>query len=166
MNQGQTKGINEIIAERVAMVKCGACRGCQFCVSMTEEQTKEWEDEEFRWHPVALCAIQGNVNPIFFTREELDKGIHYRCNEGSWEETDDCFAYEPKAYDICDPVERAEKTERHRTYLAYLDKASRLQRQIQNVRSGEAEAELKAILDMIATGDFFYFERLGRYRLP
>lgn len=57
----------------------GDCVDCKFLSMPTEEQAREFnyhldEDEETKDEDkfIARCEIQGNVNPIFFTKKDLE----------------------------------------------------------------------------------------------
>jgi len=59
----------KVIEEREEIpLYTGDCVDCKFLYMLTKEEIIEFGDEKF----IAMCEIQGNVNPIHFTKKELE----------------------------------------------------------------------------------------------
>ncbi len=143
------KSVPEILDEKKALAAKGSCKTCQFCI----------HDSNGYYRTTHYCGIQGNVNPIHFTQEDLD-GAQYPygpCDDGDWAEIRKgqiygCLAYMPRtvkgvSYD--DAV-----VSRQQTVMHCLAGAVNLHCAIEDVCSGKAQAKLDELLRRLNTGDF------------
>ena len=152
--ENQGKSMVERIKERLEMVSKGSCKECRFC------RVIDWEEnEDFDGIPGTkadrYCAIQGNVNPIQFSEKSLDSAAYpSRCDEGCWEETRDCFAYQPRPIGwVSEPSSEWVSLRLHWEYLKSLDDAQKLENSIELVHSGVAESRLRKMLYWLSRVD-------------
>jgi len=147
------KGVPEILDERKAVAAKGSCKTCQFCIPDPNEY----------YGTTHYCGIQGSVNPIHFTREELDQEQYPygSCNDGNWSHTEDdgsskpiygCLAYIPRTVEGVSYSDAV--VSRQRAFMHCLAEAVNLHCAIGDVRSGKAQAKLDELLRRLNTGDF------------
>ncbi len=147
------KDVPEILDERKALAAKGSCKMCQFCIPDPNEY----------YGTTHYCGIQGNVNPIHFTQEVLDRAQYPYgpCDDGNWTEINDddgreqiygCLAYMPRT------VERVSYGDavvsRQWAFMHCLAEAVNLHCAIEDARSGKAQAKLGELLRRLNTGDF------------
>ena len=147
------KSVPEILDEKKALVAKGSCKTCQFCVSKSNEY----------YGTTHYCGIQGIVNPIHFTKADLDRAQYPYgpCDEGNWTEINNdgsreqiygCLAYMPKLVE--NVSYRGDLVTKHRAFMPCLSEAVHLHCAIEDARSGKAQAKLDKLLKRLNTGDF------------
>jgi len=151
------KGFKQVLRERLEMIAKGSCKECRFCGLIHWEVCVNEDIDGVLCGKKAThyCAIQGNMNSIQFSVESLDsKAYPARCDEGCWEETMDCFAFQPKlnGWEL-GPSTEGYACATHRERLKILDEAQRLDNSIDLVHSGVAESRLRKILYELVTHD-------------
>ncbi len=143
--RNQTPG--EIITERARMASEGSCKTCQYCEPLPEP---------VRGY-VAQCVIQGNVNAILFTSEDLErKAFPYICDCGwcDFHHSIICQAY----------VERVRTPAEQREFLA--------QRAIEEARERDERRREDTCLDEQKTAELWakseprYYVDLVTIRYP
>ncbi|MBA7633984.1 hypothetical protein ES703_41555 [subsurface metagenome] len=141
------KGVPEILDEKKALAAKGSCKTCQFCLK-GDSQGREY-----------YCAIQGNVNPIYFTGADLDsKPYPYDpCDDGAWLNINDeriygCQAYLPRTVEGVSYGDAV--VSRQWAFMHCLAEAAKLHYDIEDVHSGKAQAKLDELLKRLNTGDF------------
>jgi len=155
MTTSETKGksVPEILDERKALAAKGRCKTCQFCIPPPNEY----------YGTTHYCGIQGNVNPIHFTQEELDREQYPYgpCDDGNWTEINDdgsreqiygCLAYMPKLVE--NVPDRGDLVTKQWAFMPCLAEAVNLHCAIEDAYSGKAQAKLSELLKRLNTGDF------------
>jgi len=149
--ESKSKSVLEILDEREVMAAKGSCKTCQFCLK-DDSQGMEY-----------YCAIQGNVNPISFTEVDLDREPYPYgpCDDGNWHNIEGdgttkpilgCLAYKPR---MTDNISYGDVlVSQHWNFMDCLAKAAKLHYDIEDVRSGKAQAKLDELLKRLNTGDF------------
>jgi len=147
------KGIPELLQEREVSAAEGSCKTCQFCIPQNNEY----------YGTTHYCGIQGNVNPMHFSQAELDKEPYPYgpCDDGNWQNTEDdgtekpipgCLAYEPR---LTGNISYGDAlVSQHWNFMHCLSEAAKLHYDIEDVRSGKAQAKLDELLRRLNTGDF------------
>lgn len=86
--------VEKILDEIEEQARQGSCKTCKWCIAYKVPERLESGAVLTR-----DCEIQGNVNPIWFTDNDLDrKAYPWICDEGRWEsdgrQLEICMAYQ------------------------------------------------------------------------
>jgi len=129
--------IEVLMEERETIAKKGSCKTCEFCMK---------DDGAFCGGSTYYCAIQGNVNGIWFKPSDFERAPYpWQCDEGRWDDTEICYAFVPKTKDLTDYHDQ--EIIKHRDYLDCLIKAWNLYYSIKHEK-------LQEYLTRLVTGDF------------